>query len=355
MTYDRILVVNLGGIGELVMSVPFLRGLRRSFPASRIELLASVRAAGVLEGLPYFDRLRVIEPAALSVRKAVFKPIGAAGGVVQLTRIKARRFDLAVNLMRAGDDRLSRNMPALLSFIGAARVAGRDTGGRGGFYDVAVTEPDIAEMHETELQSDLLRAIGGEPDRRKRLEITVPSTEELKAADGLLSGLGGPLVGIAPGAGRKTKVWPGVRFAEVMDRLNEEAGASFVTLGTSSDRKAAEKVVSRTKAANVNLCGETSLRGLVAVIGRLNVLVSNDAAPMFVAAALGVPTVAVIGPSQHSRFLRDGDSLHAVMGDADCAPCDRSECDDLKCLKTISPDEVAGEALRLLKETVAKE
>jgi len=355
MTSDRILVVNLGGIGDLVMSVPFLRGLRRSFPASRIELLAAKRSAGVLEGLPYFDRLRAIDSEALSVRQGIFRPIGAVSGLTQLTRIKSRRFDLAINLMPAGRDRLSMNMPAILAYIGASRLAGRNTGDRGGFYDISVYEPEVAERHEAELQSELLAAIGGQPDRRKRLEITVPSTGEMKAAGELLSGLGGPLVGVAPGAGRKTKVWPGARFAEVMDRLHEETGASYVTLGLHSDRKAAEGFVSSTKAPGVDLCGETSLRGLVAVVGRLNMLVANEAGPMFVAAAVGVPTVAVIGPGQTRRFVRDTESLHPVKGTADCAPCDKTDCDDLKCLKSISPAVVAGEALRLLKDTAVKE
>jgi len=348
-TYDRILVVNLGGIGDLVLSVPFLRGLRRSFPASRVELLAATRAAGVVEGLPYFDRLRVMDTEALTPLRAMLHPVGAVGGVSQLARIKARRFDLVVNLMPPGSDDLYGNLHAMLSFIGARRLAGREIEGRAGFYDFSVEESPEDDRHESELQADLLRAMGGEPDRRKRLEITIPSTGELKAAGESLSGLDGPLVGIVPGAGRPTKVWPAGRFAEVMDTLHEEAGASFVMFGGTGDRKQAREVVSRTHAPVVDVCGETTIRGLVALIGRLNMLVSNEAGPMFVAAALGVPTVAVIGPGRYMRFIRDRDSLHPVLGEADCAPCDRKSCDEMTCMKSIPPEDVARAALGLLK------
>lgn len=349
--FDRILVVNLGGVGDLILSVPFLRGIRRSFPASRLELLASSRAAGVISGLPYFDRLRTIDPDAMSPIRGILRPIGAAQSVGLVVRLKARRFDLAVNVMPLLPGE-GPNMRVLMSLIGPKTKAGRDTGGLGGFYDISLPDSGGPGEHETEAQARLLSAIGGEPDRTKRLEMAVPDTLDMSAASKLLSGLpprsDGPIIGVCAGAGRKTRIWDGGRFSAVMDELHDKTNAAFVMVGDKADCGPAAGVLTQTSAPAIDTCGKTTPGRLIALTGRLNLLITNEAGPMFVAAALGVPTVAIIGPGSYARLARKTDSFRLVKRDADCSPCNRRECDDMKCLNSITAEDVVGAAMGLL-------
>ena len=103
------------------------------------------------------------------------------------------------------------------------------------------------------------------------------------------------------------------------------------------------------QAKPVVLCGETSLADLVGVISGLRALVTNDSGPMHVAAALGVPTLAVFGPTDWRETAPMGPRARLLHEDVECAPCLLRECPiDHRCMRRITVDRVAEGVLDLL-------
>jgi heptosyltransferase-2 len=144
-----------------------------------------------------------------------------------------------------------------------------------------------------------------------------------RCAAALLPEGSGPLVGIAPGSAWRTKRWTADGFAAVAARLAAE-GARCVILGAPEERPLAEEIRTRSRGAATVLAGATDTALLVAVIDRLALLVGNDSAPAHVAAARGVPLVAVFCATTPALgFAPRGPRTTIVEADLECRPCGR--------------------------------
>jgi heptosyltransferase-2 len=156
-------------------------------------------------------------------------------------------------------------------------------------------------------------------------------------------------VGINPGAFFGTaKRWLPERFAAVGDLLAAQ-GARVVLVGGRAEREVAGAIAAQMTAPARVLCGDTSLAELVGVLARLRLLVTNDSGPMHLAAALGVPVVAVFGPTDWRETHPVGDGHRLVREPVHCSPCRLRECPiDHRCMRRVTVDRVAGEAAALL-------
>jgi heptosyltransferase-2 len=165
-----------------------------------------------------------------------------------------------------------------------------------------------------------------------------------------LLGAGGPWIGVNPGAFfGSAKRWLPERFAAAADIVARRAGAQVVLVGGPRERPLAEAIAAGMEAPVRVLCGETTLAELVGVLSRLRLLLTNDSGPMHVAAALGIPLVAVFGSTDWRETSPVGSASRVVREDADCAPCILRECPiDHHCMTRVGVDRVASEALELL-------
>lgn len=139
-----------------------------------------------------------------------------------------------------------------------------------------------------------------------------------------------PTAGLHPGAAYgNAKRWPPERFAEAAIGLSRQY--DLVLFAGPNERELAEQVESLLIAAGVqnftNLAGRTSVRELAARIAGLDLFVANDSGPMHVAGALGVPTVAIFGSTDH-RVTRPwaAERTRVVRRDLDCSPCHARSC-----------------------------
>jgi heptosyltransferase-2 len=99
-----------------------------------------------------------------------------------------------------------------------------------------------------------------------------------------------------------------------------------------------------------NYAGKTRLREFIAEVARCNVMLTNDSGAMHVAYAVGTPSVTVFGPTDPVGTGPVGETARIVREAVDCAPCKLRECPiDHRCMKAISAEQVAREALVLLK------
>ena len=340
-----ILAVNLGGIGDVLLSTPALRALKGRFHQARLTMLVVPRAAELARSLPFVDD--VVEyplNAALP---------GAGKLALLLVRLRSRRFDLALNMRTLVSRAGAFKIRLLLGALGARVNAGRNTCGWGRFFDVSIHEDLPGQQHEMDYDLDLSRALGcAVPDQVVHMDI--PGVAERSAGDFLRrqgAGDGTLLIGLHPG-GKPSHRWPQERFIALIDSLHRHVPeAVFVLTADAQEKQLTAAIAARAGGTVIDCAGRFSLAETAALIRRCRVYVTNDTANMHIAASLRVPLVALFGPGYVARFdPRRLDPLAAVMTvSSDCAPCDKSSCRTMDCLKGIAVKDVTDRVIALLR------
>lgn len=152
-----------------------------------------------------------------------------------------------------------------------------------------------------------------------------------------------------PGAAYgSAKRWGEDRFAEAGDALASELGIDVAIIGSEKERSIAERIQGLMRSRVAVLNGKTSLETLIGVISEASLVLTNDSA-MHIAAALGVPTVAVFGPTDDVATGPYGRRTRIVREPVDCSPCMLRDCPiDHRCMTRVSPEAVANAARELL-------
>jgi ADP-heptose:LPS heptosyltransferase len=126
----------------------------------------------------------------------------------------------------------------------------------------------------------------------------------------------------------------------VAARLVGEREMRIVVLGHRGDRQAADTIVSRCAGKAVSLAGETTLGEAIAVAARCQLVIGGDTGLVQAAAALGVPTVAIYGPTDPARTGPVGPRVRIVQTKVDCWPCRERKCDHWECMRELAPQTV---------------
>ena len=139
----------------------------------------------------------------------------------------------------------------------------------------------------------------------------------------------------------RTKNWGISPMVELADILAREKAIRVVIVGSDEDREDADEFIRRSGAKPIDAVGKTSILQLAALIRRCNALVTGDSAPMHVASAMGVPFVAIFGPTDPDRHFLDTKNGMVLRKKMKCSPCYRPSCMKRKtCMNTIKPNEV---------------
>jgi lipopolysaccharide heptosyltransferase II len=326
----RILLLRLERIGDLLMSLEAIEDVRHAAPGATIDLVVGSWNEVLARRIGGIQRVETLDAGWLSREDLALSPQAM---LHHARSWSARTYDLAINF----EPDIRSNV--LLAASRAARTAGFASGGGGSLLDVAL--PFDPRAHTTANAQRLVAAVLDVPPRTApaRLEI---SPEERRKASESLAGHRRPLVGIHVSGGRAIKQWEPERFAELASRLIRTRGAGIVLTGTTADRPLVDKVAGAlAKAAVIDLAGALDLPTLAAVLERLDVFVTGDTGPMHVAAAVGVPIVAVFGPSDPARYA-PRDPMHRVVRvDLPCSPCNRIRRPPERCVGH-TPDCLTG-------------
>jgi heptosyltransferase-2 len=334
--WAEILVRATNWLGDAVMSVPALRAVRARFPGARITVLARPWVLELYRREPFCD-----EAIAIAGRPAAVKAL------------RARRFDAAILLPNSFDSALVARMAGIPRRIGYKRD------GRGFLLTDAIARPRPGETppHESYYYLELLRRAGILHELPALEPVVLHRAEAARAAGcGKFAqmGMGGPVVGVSPGAqNSRAKQWMPERFAEAALRVAREMGAGVAVFGSAAERPQALRIaecVRREGRAVLSLAGETTLGQFIEMAAACRVFLTNDSGAMHVASALGVPTVAVFGPTDYVATAPAGPVWRIVREEVGCSPCMLRDCPtDHRCMDRISAEQVAETALELVK------
>ncbi len=330
MPVKKILLIRTCGLGDTILMWPAVSAVRKSAPQARIDIMGHGDRCELLTGQGGADQALEVEGSGLHhlFQMGSDPPPGV--------RERFGSYDLIVAFAAPGDYALAEN----LSACGAREVhaflpfptGGERTHAADHLLNCLV-EVGLAERGATVLLpvSEQERTAG-----RERLR-------EIGIADGR------PVI-LAPGSGSQAKNWSPKRFARLADGLSK-LGLRPVLMEGPADRDAVARVKDRLKDRIPALAGDSPL-GLKGVLTRAALFVGNDSGPTHLAAALGVPTVAVFGPTDPDVFEPRGARVAIVRSAVDCSPCtedERHACDDHICLDAVRIEDV----MRACREMLA--
>lgn len=346
-----ILIVKLSSIGDVIYSLPVASALRRRFPTAKITWLVSQKAREIVSGHPHLDHLIVVRGNGQNGET----PVPDIGHPFQAARIlRSIGFDIALDLQG-----LLRS--SLFSYLSGARI-------RVGYRSLkeaaflfcnvrAISPARDKHVVDTYLHfADLL----GAPISPVEFCIATSEQHEMRVSE-LLHQAGvsnkDKLMVITPASSWQSKMWPPERLGIVANYVAERYGYLPILAGAKTDIARAEAVIANCKASIVNLCGKTSLKELAVLLRRCNALVGNDSGPTHLAAALGVPVVAIFGPTDATRLGPYGDQHITLVNQMACRPCHRrskaESCPHKKCITEITPAQVC-EAIDVLLSRASK-
>ena len=292
---ERILVIRLDEIGDLVLTAPFLRELRRNAPDAWITLVVKPETRNLMELCPYVNEVLAFGGKTFGCLWPLRRHVHALR--FARTHLWKRRFDLAL-LPRWDVDQSHATF--LAYFSGAAQRVGYSEGvtprkqdqNRG--YDRLLTQSiPTSSPHELERGLDVLSALGG-TSRDSRLEAWLSEEDRAYAAhvfDAAGIQRGDRLVALGIGAGEGKRVWPAEWFLHLGQTLLLTPGLFLLLVGGEADCLSGQQMRARLGERTINAVGKPTLRQTSALLERCRLFIGNDSGPAHLAAAVGVPVI----------------------------------------------------------------
>jgi predicted lipopolysaccharide heptosyltransferase III len=333
----RILLIQLGDIGDVVLTTPTIKTLKENHPSGEIFILLRSHAGQLLEGYPLVDGVFLLnkEKRGLAEEIAYQKDL--------LSGLRRKGFELSIDL-RAGI------RGAFISFLSGARLRIGRYRGDGRLwrnrlfthlvrpenelsqysamhslnmlvpFDLKIedTHPELIATHEQERRAEeILREENLPPDR--------------------------PILALHPFSRWGYKEWPLKNYAKLINHVCSRYKVSIIVTGSIDERDRVSEIARMSISPVHNLAGKTSLGELTAILKKCSLLIGIDSAPMHIAAAVGTPTVIIFGPSSPVNWAPQGKRHSVIYKDLPCVPCRRKGCNDgevSRCLNELSVDEV---------------
>jgi lipopolysaccharide heptosyltransferase I len=337
----KILIIKPSSLGDVIHALPFLMAVRHTFKNARIDWVISSKLSGILEGNPFINRLIVIDKDAW---KRPERLPGTVKEIIELVKtIRKEHYDIVIDLqglLRSG----------LITFVSSSPLKiGFDDAREGSrlFYNKKIKVN--GSMHAVDKCLEIARSISANTERIEfPLHIDDYAKRKIKK---LINNEKGYVV-MVPTARWETKMWPPEKFGSLISRLK----VPCVITGSSADGEVIQRVISSSQGKGINLCGKTDLKTLVSLLSEAGAVVGNDSGPLHIAAALGVPVIALFGPTDPGRTGpygwsetvngQKGHNIKVIKKSVPCSPCFRKKCKAPVCMSSIDVEDV----LRELKE-----
>ncbi len=346
MTAPRsIVVVQTAFVGDVILSLPLFQLLHERFPESALAAVTIPAAGELFAGHPAVGRVFAYDKRGADS--------GPAGLLRMAARLRAGSYDAAIIPHRSLRSALLCRLAGIPVRIGFDISAGALLLTHRVRYDVTI--------HEIGRNLSLAAPLGVPPGRL-RFPRLYPSASDRLAVDAFVRTSFGkdavqnapPCIAVAPGSVWNTKRWPESAFA-LLIRLLLDEGLHVVLVGGAGDRDLCARLAASASDPRVaDGSGRFSLLESADLIGRCRAIVSNDSAPVHLASAMGIPVVAIFGPTLPSFGFAPAGPRDRIVETAGlrCRPCSvhggkKCPTGTFDCMKEISAPRVRNEVLAL--------
>ena len=306
---ERILVIKLDHIGDVLLATPVFSNLRRAYPNAELHALTGAWSRVVLEKHP--DVNNVVEYNSPAFCRTG-QPTSLRETFNLYRQLHRQKYDLIVELrsdwrtvwfafLRLTPKRLSRAALQVANKLGFAQFSG---------------------THETTRNLDVLRQ-AGIPTSVETAIFSVTTEDKKWASDFLATyqiDRQHPLIAIHPGSPIALKRWLPERYAELADWLIAQKRAQILFVGVKDEIPITTEIQALMRGESINIAGKTTLIQLASILPTCNVFIGNDSGPMHLAAAVGTQTIGLYGPGDPTRFGPAGAKCQTIQRKSDC-PC----------------------------------
>jgi len=341
----KFLIIQTAFLGDVILTLPLVQLLKKELPNSQIDFVAIPETSQILKSHPDISRLIVYDKHGTQKSLLAF--------IRFKNELRKERYDVVLCPHR------SLRSCLLTKFS--------DTAIRIGFDNSAVKscftnlQPWSFGVHEVDRNLSLLKplsAIGIQLSASsKEMPKIFPAKENIEESERFLveNDVHAPFAVVAPGTTWKTKRYPVDMMAQVVKKVSGKFGA-MVIVGGKKDLWM-EKSVEGISRNTVSAIGKFSIMTSAEIIRRSSLVIANDSAPVHIASAFNVPTVAIFGPTvkDFGFYPYHDRSIVFEIDGLSCRPCSihggpRCPIGSFECMRRISPDEVVAKALEILEK-----
>jgi len=297
--YKNILIVRLSSIGDVLMTNPVIKILRKRYPDAYLAYLVEDKSKDMVTGNSYLDETILFD-------KGKFKNLRKDTGIISalkslsplVNKLRERNFDLVIDLhgvFRSG----------LLSYLtGAKKRIGIDKQLISLLYTDKMKEN--LEIHAVDEYLNLLKLIEVAPDQYEKEFMIASSKKDEDYIKQLIQKHGIKndelLIAFNPATSREDKEWSEDKFAQVGDWINDNLQARVLVLGGPADENKVKRIINKMETKAINLAGKTTLKELSCLLKKIDLLITGDTGPMHMGMAVGTPLIALFGPTRPVRY-----------------------------------------------------
>jgi heptosyltransferase-3 len=348
---ERVLLIQLGDIGDVVLTMPTIRAIRENKPSASLYVAVRQHARELLEDCPLIDGMISIErrkgnlPEKFFYQKDFFQDL------------RAKKFDAAIDL-RTG------TRGALLSYLSGAplRIGRYSNDGRlwRNRLFTHLVKPENEMEHYSSLHNLNIVAPFKVGTRNADPELFVSRNREL-CVDALLREEGLTLdrsiIALHPFSRWHYKEWPIENYIGLINHLSTKYPVHIAITGPEDEKERASHLVKKAHSDAHSLAGKTTIGELAGLLKRCSLVIGIDSAAIHIAAAVGTPTVAIFGPSAPINWAPRGRQHKVIFKNLPCVPCRQKGCNNSevsRCLEELSIHEVIPVVDRMLRGIIAQ-
>lgn len=344
----KLLIRATNWVGDAILALPALRAVRAKFPDAHLSIVARPYVADLYRGQSICDELIPYDSNG--------QHRGWQGREALAEELRAQKFDVALLLQNAFDAAWLAWRARIPQRIGYARD------GRSFLLTnaIPVPKPNETPWHEKFYYLELLRRVGwlhNLPDD-PHIALHVPDSACGPAMQTLVEAGARPHARrIAVGAGASygsAKCWPPDRFAKALNEFLADADMDVILFGTPGESAVSDAIAASLRRPPINLTGKTSIADLPALLSQCHLFLGNDSGAMHVAAAVGLPIVAIFGPTDPCGTAPVSPHSSIVQQKPYCSPCFLRRCPtDHRCMTAITPEMVRAALLARFSEVLS--
>lgn len=346
----RILIIKLSSLGDVIHCLPCLNALKIGFPEARIDWLVEGQNAGILEGHPHIENLIILNRKSWMKKPWHIKKIGSEI-MAFIKDLRAREYDIIIDFqglfrsgflvgLSKGDRKIGFNRVREMAHL---------------FYNEKVCLSTM-DQHAVTRYLEIPYYLGVKK-HIPQFFLSV-SKRDSEYVNKLLEEIDNKTrknnkkIIINPNARWPSKVWPWDRFRELIKELSFR-NYEVILIGSAAEKPRMDLTFGSLGDKVHNFAGKTTLKSLAALLIKADCMITNDSGPMHLAVAVGLPVIALFGPSNPLRTgpfgWQNGNRKNRVLSSQLlCAPCYKRKCIDMSCMRQISVSQLLNELEGLL-------
>jgi lipopolysaccharide heptosyltransferase II len=332
----KILFIRIDRIGDLVLSTPAFKAIKRTFPYCELAVLASASNQPLLIDNPYVDKIFVYDQ---------MKGLTCKIGIIK--QLREYHPDLVIDPYSDYEVKT-----ALISFLSGAKMRVGYTGyGRETFFNIKVRTAK-EKKHFVDQTLDVLEPLGIVA-KDKKPDLFLTEEEKQWGRKWIKESVIGckHIVGIHPGAYYESQRWLPERFAELANEVRKDGETDVIIFGGPGDKSLVARITSMLD-ENILSYVTDDIRGFVALLSCCRIFICNNSGPLHMAVAINIPTISIMGPTDKDRWMPVG-KMHKVLraDDIPCIGCNLGYCEmkTHECMNSITSSMVLEAVSKVLK------